>query len=110
MRVLFTTWAWPSHYQPLVPLAWALRAAGHEVRMTSQPSLMSTMLASGLPATAVGTDIDLASIHRAAAETVRAKQKTPVVNVRPTAPRRPPGAAATASPTSSPRARPTRTP
>src|SRR5438093_215538 len=49
MRVLFTTWAWPSHYFPQVPLAWALRSAGHEVRMTSQPELLTTMLNSGLP-------------------------------------------------------------
>ena len=72
MRVLFTTWAWPSHYFPMVPLAWALRAAGHEVRMTSQPELLPAMLASGLPATAVGTDLDVAAIHRAAVEKVEA--------------------------------------
>ncbi|HZN74657.1 MAG TPA: glycosyl transferase family 28, partial [Micromonosporaceae bacterium] len=47
MRVLFTTFAWPSHYFPMVPLAWALQAAGHEVRMTSQPELLPTMRRSG---------------------------------------------------------------
>ncbi|MEU3908904.1 hypothetical protein AB0F20_34740, partial [Streptomyces goshikiensis] len=31
MRILFTTWAAPSHLFPLVPLAWAARVAGHEV-------------------------------------------------------------------------------
>jgi UDP:flavonoid glycosyltransferase YjiC (YdhE family) len=86
MRVLFTTWAWPSHYFPMVPLAWALRAAGHEVRMTSQPDLLPTMLASGLPATAVGTDIDMAAIHRAASETVKAGRRTPPVNADGAAP------------------------
>jgi UDP:flavonoid glycosyltransferase YjiC (YdhE family) len=59
MRVLFTTWAWPSHYFPMVPLAWALRAAGHDVRMTSQPELMAVMRSSGLPCTAVGRDVDV---------------------------------------------------
>ena len=49
MRILFTTFAWPSHYFAQVPLAWACRAAGHEVRMTSQPELERVMLASGLP-------------------------------------------------------------
>lgn len=31
MRVLFTTFPIPSHLHLLAPLAWALRAAGHEV-------------------------------------------------------------------------------
>jgi UDP:flavonoid glycosyltransferase YjiC (YdhE family) len=72
MRVLFTTWAWPSHYFPMVPLAWALRAAGHEVRMASQPDLMPTMRASGLPVTAIGRDVDVAAVYRTASEQVRA--------------------------------------
>jgi UDP:flavonoid glycosyltransferase YjiC (YdhE family) len=59
LRVLFTCFAWPSHYFPMVPVAWALRAAGHEVRMTSQPALLATMRESGLPGTPVGTDIDV---------------------------------------------------
>jgi len=61
MRVLFTTFAWPSHYFPMVPLAWALRAAGHDVRMTSQPDLLPAMRDSGLLATAVGRDLDVAN-------------------------------------------------
>lgn len=59
MRVLFTTWAWPSHFFPMVPLAWALRAAGHDVRMTSQPELLPALRASGLPFTVVGRDVDV---------------------------------------------------
>jgi UDP:flavonoid glycosyltransferase YjiC (YdhE family) len=61
MRVLFTAWGWPSHYFPLVPLAWALRSAGHEVRMASQPGLLPAMRDSGLPATVVGRDVDVVS-------------------------------------------------
>jgi UDP:flavonoid glycosyltransferase YjiC (YdhE family) len=64
MRVLFTTWAWSSHLYPMVPLAWALRGAGHEVLLTSQPDLTSTMVQTGLPAIAVGRDVDVPSIHR----------------------------------------------
>jgi len=71
MRVLFTTWAWPSHYFPMVPLAWALRAAGHEVLMTSQPELAPTMLSSGLPVVPVGRDLDVAAVHRAASDEVK---------------------------------------
>jgi UDP:flavonoid glycosyltransferase YjiC (YdhE family) len=70
MRVLFTTWAWPSHYFPMVPLAWALRAAGHEVLMASQPDLLPTMRASGLPCTRVGRDLDVVAVYRAGTERV----------------------------------------
>jgi glycosyltransferase len=54
----------------MVPLAWALRAAGHEVRMTSQPELLPTMRNSGLPATVIGQDLDIASTYRVAHEQV----------------------------------------
>lgn len=56
MRVLFTSWAWPTHYYQMVPLIWALRAAGHEVRAASSPSLVATIAASGVPAVSVGDD------------------------------------------------------
>jgi UDP:flavonoid glycosyltransferase YjiC (YdhE family) len=72
MRVLFTTWAWPSHYFPMVPLAWAVRAAGHEVRVASQPELARTILDSGLPAVVVGRDYDVAGVHRKAAVHIKA--------------------------------------
>jgi UDP:flavonoid glycosyltransferase YjiC (YdhE family) len=59
MRVLFTAWAWPSHFFPLVQLAWAIQTAGHETCVASQPSLAATIANSGLTAAAVGTDIDV---------------------------------------------------
>ena len=77
MRVLFTTWAWPGHYYPMVPMAWALRAAGHEVRMTSQPELLPTMRASGLPVTAVGPDLDLVAAYRDGTRPVTEAGSTP---------------------------------
>ncbi|GAA1068914.1 DUF1205 domain-containing protein [Kitasatospora nipponensis] len=58
MRILFTTWAWPSHLYSLVPLAWACRAAGHEVLVASQPEIFDEIVRTGLPAAAVGTDVD----------------------------------------------------
>jgi UDP:flavonoid glycosyltransferase YjiC (YdhE family) len=61
VRVLFTTWAWPSHYYPLVPLAWACRAAGHDVRVISQPALAPVITRSGLPAVTTGRDLPLMS-------------------------------------------------
>jgi UDP:flavonoid glycosyltransferase YjiC (YdhE family) len=62
MRVLFTTWGWPSHFYPLVQLGWALGAAGHEVRVATQPGLLPAVSAAGLTPAAVGTDLDLAPL------------------------------------------------
>ncbi|MET8005453.1 nucleotide disphospho-sugar-binding domain-containing protein [Nonomuraea glycinis] len=64
MRVLFATWAWSTHYYPMVPLAWACRAEGLDVRVASQPELTSTIRATGLPAVRVGRDVDAAGLYR----------------------------------------------
>jgi hypothetical protein len=56
MRILFTTWAWPSHLFPLVPFAWTCGAAGHDVCIASQPALTDAITKSGLPAMRVGRD------------------------------------------------------
>ncbi len=67
MRVLFTPIAGgttPLSY--LVPLAWACRAAGHEVRVAAQLALTHAVTGAGLPAVEVGRDYDtLAAIVRA---------------------------------------------
>jgi hypothetical protein len=49
MRVAFVVWPAPAHLFPFVPLAWALRSAGHEVSVLSHPSLGAEVSASGLP-------------------------------------------------------------
>lgn len=54
MRVLAATWDMPGHFNPLVPLCWALRAAGHEVVVVSNPGLAPVIAQSGLPALAAG--------------------------------------------------------
>jgi UDP:flavonoid glycosyltransferase YjiC (YdhE family) len=64
MKILFSTWAWPSHYFPMVPLAQACRAAGHEVRVASQPALEAAIRSSGLPAVVVGADVDVNALFR----------------------------------------------
>lgn len=64
MRILFTTFPWTSHHFPMVPLEWACRTAGHEVRVASSPALMDAVTRSGLPAVSVGKDVDLAAITR----------------------------------------------
>jgi hypothetical protein len=48
MRVLFTTSEWPTHYFPMVPLGWALQAAGHEVRVACMPSQTDFVARAGL--------------------------------------------------------------
>ena len=60
MRVLFMTWAWPTHFYPMVPLAWAFRNAGHDVRVASQPALIDTIGKCGLGAIPLGSDGDIA--------------------------------------------------
>ncbi|HXP21595.1 MAG TPA: nucleotide disphospho-sugar-binding domain-containing protein [Streptosporangiaceae bacterium] len=64
MRALFVTWAWPSHFYPLVQLAWATRAAGHEVRVASQPGLTEVITQAGLTAAPVGEDVDVLRVMR----------------------------------------------
>jgi hypothetical protein len=64
VRVLVTAWAWSSHYLPLVPTLWALRAAGHEVLVASQPALGQVVRDSGVPFAAAGADVDHEALRR----------------------------------------------
>ncbi|MFH8349811.1 nucleotide disphospho-sugar-binding domain-containing protein [Streptomyces sp. NPDC018045] len=64
MRVLFTSWAWPSHLYALVPLASAFRAAGHEVLVAGPPALKPETDRTGLPGAVVGTDTDAVGLVR----------------------------------------------
>ncbi|GHI04273.1 hypothetical protein AQI88_25900 [Streptomyces cellostaticus] len=56
MRVLIPAFAHTSHFHGLVPLAGALRAAGHDVRVASQPGFADTITGAGLTAVPVGAD------------------------------------------------------
>lgn len=49
MRVLFTTVGLPGHFFPLVPLAWACRAAGHDVLVAAPAEFVPTAVRAGLP-------------------------------------------------------------
>jgi hypothetical protein len=49
MKVLIVTFPAPSHYFPLVPMGWALRASGHDVRVACPASFAGVVTASGLP-------------------------------------------------------------
>jgi glycosyltransferase (activator-dependent family) len=61
MRVLFVSLSEKSHLYLMAPLAWALTAAGHDVRVASQPMATETITRAGLTAVPVGSDH---GIHR----------------------------------------------
>jgi glycosyltransferase (activator-dependent family) len=54
MKVLFVCMPYNTHYFPMVPLAWALRSAGHEVRVAGQPDLTDAITGTGMTAVPVG--------------------------------------------------------
>ncbi|RKT54688.1 activator-dependent family glycosyltransferase [Saccharothrix australiensis] len=54
MRVLFTTLPGPTLLYFMAPLAWALRIAGHEVRVACEPDFVETVTQAGLTAVPVG--------------------------------------------------------
>ncbi|MGQ0838808.1 nucleotide disphospho-sugar-binding domain-containing protein, partial [Actinokineospora sp.] len=56
MRVLFATNPLSTTFRYTVPLAWALRTAGHEVRVASQPAFADEITQAGLTAVPVGHD------------------------------------------------------
>ncbi|WP_159765737.1 activator-dependent family glycosyltransferase [Streptomyces sp. HM190] len=56
MRVLFATHSEKTHFHSLIPLAWALRSAGHDVCVASQPALAEEITRAGLTAVPVGED------------------------------------------------------
>lgn len=60
MRVLLTVFASRAHVFNVVALGWALRSAGHEVRVAVHPDMVPTITAAGLPAVAVGEALDMA--------------------------------------------------
>lgn len=59
MRILFTAFPATSHLYNLVPLAWALRNAGHEVRVAVHPDGAPTVARAGLTAVPVGEPLHL---------------------------------------------------
>jgi UDP:flavonoid glycosyltransferase YjiC (YdhE family) len=64
MRVLFAASEWAGHYFCMVPMAWALQAAGHEVRVTCKPSHAGSLARAGLTAVPVADGPDLTVLAR----------------------------------------------
>jgi enterobactin C-glucosyltransferase len=58
MRVLFVTNPEATVFKYMVPLAWAMRTAGHEVRFASQPCFTDEITSAGLTAVPVGRSLD----------------------------------------------------
>ncbi|WP_239934411.1 activator-dependent family glycosyltransferase [Streptomyces sp. CBG31] len=54
MKILFVSMPHPTHFHPMLPLAWALRSAGHEVRVAGHPDLVDTATGAGMTAVPVG--------------------------------------------------------
>jgi UDP:flavonoid glycosyltransferase YjiC (YdhE family) len=54
MRALFTVYPAIAHLYPIVPYAWALQNAGHEVRVASHASFADAIAATGLTPVALG--------------------------------------------------------
>ncbi|MFE7312936.1 activator-dependent family glycosyltransferase [Streptomyces sp. NPDC057555] len=64
MRVLFAVIPEKTIFLSMVPLAWALRTAGHEVRFACQPSFAPVVTQAGLTAVPVGRDSDVFRMAR----------------------------------------------
>jgi glycosyltransferase len=60
MRVLVTTAPLHGHFFPMVPLCWALRAAGHDVLVAGPENFVDDIAAAGLPAVASADPIGFA--------------------------------------------------
>ncbi|MEU3985271.1 activator-dependent family glycosyltransferase [Streptomyces sp. NPDC026672] len=69
MKVMFTCLPEKSHIYGMVPLAWALTAAGHEVLLPNSPGFTDTITGTGLVAAPVGRDHTMYARLAAARET-----------------------------------------
>src|SRR5689334_11975933 len=67
MRVLFLPSPVATHFTPMAPLGWALRAAGHDVLVAGRPNLAGAVHDAGFSQAVVGAPWDeLAELRRAA--------------------------------------------
>src|SRR5213595_2083268 len=59
MRLLFSTFPGLGHFFPIVPLAWAARAAGHETLIVTAGPALAAAGQAGLPAVDAAPGVDL---------------------------------------------------
>ncbi|GAA1439595.1 DUF1205 domain-containing protein [Nocardiopsis tropica] len=62
LRIVVAAYADKAYFFGMVPTAWALRAAGHEVRIATQPSMTDAAAETGLTVVPVGGDHSLAEV------------------------------------------------
>ena len=58
MRVLILSSPESTHFTPMVPLAWALRGAGHEVLVAGQPDIIPAAHSAGLCTVTIGREVN----------------------------------------------------
>ncbi|WP_033292719.1 nucleotide disphospho-sugar-binding domain-containing protein [Amycolatopsis jejuensis] len=63
MRILATSCPNQGHFYPMVPFLWALRNAGHDVRVAMTETMAGVSAAAGLPSVSLGPDIPLAGLR-----------------------------------------------
>ncbi|MDA0638484.1 activator-dependent family glycosyltransferase [Nonomuraea sp. MCN248] len=80
MRVLIASEAERTHFLSLVPLAWALRTAGHEVRVAGHPALAPAVTGAGLTAVPLGRDHVFGRVIRRVGHTSDEDLALPVVH------------------------------
>ncbi|GAA0638995.1 DUF1205 domain-containing protein [Kutzneria viridogrisea] len=66
MRVLMSACPLRSHFYPMIPLAWALRVAGHEVLVVAPPNATKLLHEAGISTIALTDDFDPLAEVRAA--------------------------------------------
>jgi glycosyltransferase (activator-dependent family) len=66
VRVLIATYSEKTHFLGMVPMAWALVTAGHEVRVATQPESAGFFAGTGLTTVSVGSDHSLYQRHELA--------------------------------------------
>jgi UDP:flavonoid glycosyltransferase YjiC (YdhE family) len=71
MRVLFAPFDYPTHYRVMAPLAWAFRAAGHEVLIAGGDVMSDTVAKTGMVHTVVGDGYDTFAAYQAADTEIR---------------------------------------
>ena len=86
MRVLFTATNWKGIYFCMVPLGWALQAAGHEVRVLCAPAQAAPISQAGLVPVPVLRGFEMMSVERMsrfAAAMRRSREGGPVPEAHP---------------------------
>ncbi|MGY1438532.1 nucleotide disphospho-sugar-binding domain-containing protein [Streptomyces reniochalinae] len=71
--MLFVPLAAAGHFYTMVPLAWAFRVAGHDVRVAAQPSVLGLVNSSGLTAVPVGEPTNVLSNIKGSVDALRSE-------------------------------------